>query len=112
MIIDEILRDITKNKTDRLIWLILFTILIISGYYKYGLKGITTPLILVIGFLGTLGGIAELYFLITEKQKISKTSYILFPLTIVLYVYLFVTEHYMAVAIFALPSLFIFIFLI
>ena len=108
MIIDEILKDITKNKTEKLIWLFLFTILIISGYYKYGLKGITTPFIMLIGFLGTLGGISEIYFLITKREKISKTSYILFPLTIILYVYLFVTEHYMAVAIFALPSLFIF----
>ena len=105
MMLDEIIKDLIKDKTDQIIWLLLIVIMIVAGYFEYGPKGVLTPFILVGGFIGTMTGISEIYFLIVNKQRISKASYVFLPLTVILYIYWFVTEQYMAIAIFFIPSI-------
>jgi len=105
MILDEIINDLKKDKTEQYIWLFLIVGMIVAGYFEYGLKGVLTPFMMVVGLLGTMAGISEIYFLIAKKQKISKASYILLPLTISLYIYLFGAEKYLAAALFLTISL-------
>ena len=112
MILDEIINDLKKDKTEQYIGLFLFVGMIVAGYFEYGLKGVLTPFMMVVGLLGTMTGIQEIFFLIVKKERISNATYILLPLTIGLYIYWFVTGQNMAIALFLTISLVIIVIMI
>ncbi len=83
MILDEQIKEIISDKYKSIMWSVYFVSLFVIGYNEQGFYGALLGYAMFSGVVGIVIIPLELYLLNTTGSKLSKTLYLLFPLTVV-----------------------------
>ena len=98
MILDEQFRDIFKSNTKKSFWLAFIVVMFSVGYYREGIYGAILELSVFIGVAGALSSVIDVYFSFLNKNKPSKSLYIIIPLSIItcsyIYFYYFILKSH------------------